>query len=101
NSTLALTPSTGGVSLANIINPGYSGGTGTYLIDSQNTSGTNTLSGASFLDYNLTVQQAGTSASGALLFQGGSVDFKTSTLTVQGSGTTTLNEQLNSSTSSS
>ncbi len=83
NATLALTNLTGGQSLGNIINPGYLNSSSSYLLDSQNTSGTNTLSGNIFLDANFSIQQA---SGGTLALTNTSLDLKAQSLTLLGSG---------------
>ena len=94
--TLTLTSSNGSQTFGGIINTVGSNTSNALLIDSQNTSGTNTLSANSYLDSALRTQVA---SGGSLLFQGGTIDFKGQTLTVDGAGNTTLNENLFSSTS--
>ncbi len=89
--TLALTPATGGISFGSVINP-VSGNTSNALrIDSQNTSGTNTLTGGIFLDSDLRISQA---TGGALATSTGTFDIKGRKLTVDGGGTTTISQAL-------
>ncbi len=92
--TFALTSASGGQSFAGTVNTVAGNSSNALLIDSQNTSGSNTFSGSVFLDSPLRTQ---TATGGILLFQGGSIDIKAQTLTVSGSGTTTINEALTSS----
>lgn len=54
---IGLAPATGGVSISSVINP-RAGGTGALSIASQNTSGSNTLSGHIGLDRELTISQS-------------------------------------------
>lgn len=92
--TLALTPLTGGVNFSSVINTVSGNTSNALLIDSKNTSGTNTLSGSLFLDSDLrTLQQAG----GTLAFTTGSTDIKARKLTVDGAGTTSISQVLSSS----
>ena len=90
-----LTVATGGQSFANTIvsRPG-SAGYGTRMIDSQNTSGTNTLSGVIALDAALTLKQA---AGGTLSLSGSFLDVKQQILTVNTAGTVDISKPLNSS----
>jgi autotransporter-associated beta strand protein len=83
--TFALTNPTGGHSFSNTINTVSGNTSGALLIDSQNTSGTNTLSGGVFLDSPLTIQQA----SGGTLAVTGVVS-NGSSLTKTGAGTLVL-----------
>ena len=92
--TFQFTNLTGGQSFSGIINTVSGNTSNALLIDSLNTSGTNTLAGASFLDSDLKTQVA---SGGTLNFAGGSVDVKTRKLTVAGAGTTVINEALTSS----
>jgi autotransporter-associated beta strand protein len=92
--TLQFTSLTGGQSFASVINTVTGNTSNALLIDSLNTSGTNTLAGASFLDSDLKTQVA---TGGTLSFTGGSIDVKTRKLTVSGGGTTVINEALTSS----
>ncbi len=87
NATLALTASAGGQSLGNTINPGFAGGTSTYLLDSQNTSGTNTVSGNIFLDNDFTINQA---AGGSLSVTNSTLDLKSHRLLLTGSATSNI-----------
>lgn len=89
--TFALTSVTGGQTFSSTINT-VSGNTSNALfIQSLNTSGTNTVSGPVFQDAALTVQN---SAGGTLLFSGTDIDVKQQQLTISGSGTTIVNEQV-------
>ncbi len=95
--TLALTPAAGGISFAGTINSVTGNTSGALLIDSQNTSGTNTLTSGIFLDSDLTLQQA---AGGALSLNTGTLDVKSRTLTVIVGGSNanvTVNQALTSS----
>jgi len=92
--TLQLTSLTGGQSFASIINTVTGNTSNALLIDSLNTSGTNTLAGASYLDSDLKTQVA---SGGTLSFTGGSIDVKIRKLTVSGAGTTIINEAVTSS----
>ncbi len=83
NASLVFSSASGGLSIGSIVNPGYSGGTGTYLIDSQNTSGTNTISGNVFLDAGLRMNQA---SGGTLSITNATLDLKAQTLTLTGTG---------------
>jgi fibronectin-binding autotransporter adhesin len=84
NASLVFSSLTGGLSVGSIINPGFSGGTGTYLIDSQNTSNTNTISGNIFLDASLRIQQA---TGGTLSITNATLDLKGNTLSFNTGGT--------------
>ncbi|MBL9130577.1 MAG: autotransporter-associated beta strand repeat-containing protein, partial [Verrucomicrobiaceae bacterium] len=90
-----LTAATGGQSLGNTIvsRPG-SVGFGTRTLDSQNTSGTNALTGVIALDAPLTVKQA---AGGSLNLTGSFLDVKQQTLTVEAAGSVDVSKPLNSS----
>ncbi len=70
--TFNLTNATGGQTFAGIINPVAGNTSGALLVNSQNTSGTNTLSGSIFLDAPLTVQvgTGGTLASTGVISNG-------------------------------
>lgn len=92
--TLQFTSLTGGQTFSSVINTVTGNTSNALLIDSLNTSGTNTLSAASFLDSDLKVQVA---SGGTLSFTGGSIDVKIRKLTVAGAGTTIINEPLTSS----
>ncbi len=65
-------------------------GTGARTIESSNTSGTNTYSGAIYMDGNLTVQTTNAGGTLAITNTGDGVDIKNQTLTVTGPGTTTI-----------
>ena len=90
-----LTATTGGQSLGNTIvsRPG-SVGFGTRTLDSQNTSGTNALTGVIALDAPLTIKQ---SAGGSLNLTGSFLDVKQQTLTVDAAGSVDVSKPLNSS----
>jgi fibronectin-binding autotransporter adhesin len=83
--TVNLTPVAGGLTYSGLINSVTGNTSGALLIDSQNTSGTNTLSGSIFLDSPLRLQVA---AGGSLAVTG--VVSNASSLTKQGGGTLTL-----------
>ena len=83
--TFQLTVATGGQSFAGLINSVTSNTSGALMVDSQNTSGTNTLSGNIFLDSPLRLQVA---AGGTLAATG--IISNASSLTKQGTGTLTL-----------
>jgi len=93
--TLVLTPAAGGLTVPSTINTVTGNTSNALLIDSQNTSGTNTISGSVFLDTDLRVQQA---VGGTLSFAGSnSIDVKIRKLTVAGAGTVSIAEVLGSS----
>jgi autotransporter-associated beta strand protein len=84
-----------------VVRPSSSGTQGTRLLRSLNTTGTNQYSGSVFLDAGLSVRSA---TGGTLLFQGGSIDIKGQTFTVDDNsgnvntqGKVTINEVLGSS----
>jgi autotransporter-associated beta strand protein len=81
SATLSLGNAFGGASGVSLTSPleVRAGGTGTRVMRSLNTSGTNTFGGAITMNNGLTLE-AGTN--GTFLFQGGSFDLKTNTLTV-------------------
>ena len=83
--TFRLASATGGQTFASNINSVTGNTSGALLVDSQNTSGTNTISGSVFLDSPLTFQQA---AGGTLAITG--VVSNASSLTKSGAGTLTL-----------
>ena len=56
--TLNFTPAAGGLTYSGVINPVSSNTSGALVVNSQNTSGTNTLSGQIALDSNLAITQA-------------------------------------------
>ncbi len=97
--TVSLTATAGGQTLAStlVVRPSASGSQGVRTIASQNTSGTNTLSGGVFLDADLTTSAT---AGGTLAFTGGTFDLKNQTLTVGGSGNTSISGALQNSTGS-
>jgi fibronectin-binding autotransporter adhesin len=77
--TLQFTNLTGGQSFASVINTVSGNTSGALLIDSQNTSNTNTISGNIFLDSNLRVQQA---TGGTLAITNATLDLKGNTLSL-------------------
>jgi fibronectin-binding autotransporter adhesin len=81
SATLSLGNAFGGASGVSLTSPleVRAGGTGTRVMRSLNTSGTNTFGGAITMNNGLTLE-AGTN--GTFLFQGGSFDLKANTLTV-------------------
>lgn len=89
--TLSLVNATGGQSLGNtiVVRPGSSGA---KTIKSTNTSGTNTLSGNVFLDADVTVSSD--NAGGTLALTGTTIDLKNQTMTLTGSGDTTISGNL-------
>lgn len=91
--TFALTSLTGGQTVAGVINTGTgaspgSNTSGALLVDSQNTSGTNTITGNIFLDSDLKIRQA---ALGTLSITNATLDLKNQTLTLVGATTGTYN----------
>ncbi len=92
--TLQLTVATGTQSFAGNINSVSGNTSGALLLDSQNTSGTNTLSGNVFLDSDLASQVA---AGGTLAYTGTTLDLKGNTFTVGGAGTTTIANTISNS----
>ncbi len=93
--TFQLTNPTGGQSFGGTINSMSGNTSGALLVDSQNTSGNNTLSGNLYLDSNLAIQQA---SGGTLTISGATLDLKGQTLTIQGAGNTTISGTLQNST---
>ncbi len=81
--TLQFTAATGGQSIGSIINAVSGNTSGALLVDSQNTSGTNTISGNIFLDSNLRMNQA---SGGTTSITNATLDLKAQTLTLTGSG---------------
>jgi len=94
--TFALTSATGGQNFGDIINTTSGNTSEALLVNSQNTSGTNTLSGNTYLDSDLFT----TVASGGVLALTGSTDLKNQTLTAGGAGNTNISGVLVSSTGS-
>lgn len=94
--TLALTPATGGVSFSSTINSVSGNSSGALLIDSKNSSGTNTLGGGIFLDSGLKFQQA----SGGTLALSGGIDVKGNIATFQGAGDFNVSSVVSNSTGS-
>ena len=95
--TFQLTPLTGGITVNALINTVGSNTSGNLLIDSQNTSGTNTLAGDFYLDSDLKMQQA---AGGTLNTSATTLDLKNQTMTVLGNGTVGLAGVVGNSTGS-
>ena len=93
---LSIIDADGGTTVGNVINvrPGSSG---VKTISAANTLGTNTFSGAIFLDADAAIA---TAAGGTLAFTGATFDLKNQTLTVGGAGTTTIGGALQNSTGS-
>ncbi len=90
-----LTVATGGQSVGNTIVSRPGGiGYSTRLVDSQNTSGVNALTGVIALDAALTLKQA---AGGTLNLTGSFADVKQQVLTVDAAGTVDVSKPLNSS----
>ena len=81
--TFQFTNLTGGQTQAGVFNTVTGNTSGALLIDSLNTSGTNTLSADTFLDSNLRVNQA---SGGTLVLSDTTFDLKAQTLTLTGSG---------------
>ena len=92
--TFAFTPAAGGLTFAGVVNSVASNTSGALLVDSQDTSGTNTLSGHIALDSPLTIQQSGaggtlaitqarsgTTTNTGMDIKGQTVTFNTSTAT--------------------
>ena len=96
--TLALTNLTGGQSFGSVINTVANNTSNALLIDSQNTSGTNNITGNVFLDSGLRVSQA---AGGNVTFSTGTFDLKSQVLTVNAASgsTVTISQNTTSSTS--
>ncbi|MFZ4598585.1 MAG: beta strand repeat-containing protein [Terrimicrobiaceae bacterium] len=96
--TLALINSTGGQSFGSVINTVSNNTSNALTLDSQNTSGTNTITGNVFLDSALRVTQA---AGGNLTFSTGTFDIKSQNLTVNAASgsTVTISQNMTSSTS--
>ena len=69
--SLNLTPAAGGLTFAGIVNTVAANTSGTLAVNSQNTSGTNTLSGQFFLDSNLKITHYTVSGAGLLVLSGG------------------------------
>ena len=85
--TFQLTPLTGGLTSTALINTVSGNTSGALLIDSLNTSGTNTLAGDFYLDSALRVNQA---AGGTITISDATTDIKAQTLTLTGGGTINL-----------
>ena len=94
--TLNLTAAAGGQTFASIINPVSNNTSGALNVNSQNTSGTNTISGGIYLDSPLNI--SATSAGGTLLLTG-TVDVKAQTLNIAGAGIVNVASGIQSSTS--
>lgn len=95
--SLILQELAGGQSIAStlVVRPSSSGTQGIRSIQSQNTSGTNTLSGSIYLDAALSTQST---SGGTLAFSGTVLDLKNQTLTVTGDGTTSITNSVENST---
>ncbi len=93
NAEMNLIAATGGQSLSNTI-VARAGSSGVRTLDSQNTSGTNALTGVIALDAALTLKQ---SAGGTLNLTGSFMDVKQQTLTVNNAGTINISKSLDSS----
>ena len=107
DANLNLTTLTGGTTISSVINPVTTSGTGAITLNSQNTSGTNTLSGHVALDRNVTITQAGGGAlnitqvhtgadTGNVL--GNDIKGLTETLTAASTGTINISGTIYSST---
>ncbi|MBA3960400.1 MAG: hypothetical protein H0X40_00665 [Chthoniobacterales bacterium] len=81
--TFQLTPLTGGLTTNALINTVANNTSGALLIDSLNTSGTNTLAGDFYLDSALRVNQA---SGGTIVISDATTDIKGQTLTLTGTG---------------
>lgn len=81
--TFALAAAAGGQTFTNTINTVSGNTSGALVVDSQNTSNTNTISGNIFLDSGLKIQQA---AGGTLALTGTTFDIKAQSLTLSGAG---------------
>ena len=95
--TLSLINPTGGQTMSRPINVRLSGSgsTGTRTIKSTNVTGTNTVSGNMLLDADLTVTSV--NAGATLALTGATLDLKTRTMIVTGSGNTTISGALQNS----
>jgi autotransporter-associated beta strand protein len=102
NAEIDLITAGGGVSLSSIINPVSTSGSGTLKIDSQNTSGNNTLSGHFGVDRDLTINQSSGGTLDITQARSGGAgsdtgfDVKTRTLTLTGGGNINFNDVYNS-----
>lgn len=83
SATLQFTSTTGGQSFASIINTVAGNTSNALLIDSLNTSGTNTINGNIFLDSALRINQA---SGGTTSITNATLDLKAQTLTLTGTG---------------
>lgn len=81
--TFNLTAAAGGQTFSSIINTVGSNTSNALVVNSQNTSGTNTVSSSIYLDSNLAINQSG---GGTLLLNGGTIDVKNDLLTYGGAG---------------
>ena len=81
--TLQFTSLTGGQSFGSIINTVSGNTSGALLVDSLNTSGTNTISGNIFLDSALRINQA---SGGTISITNATLDLKAQALTLTGTG---------------
>jgi len=91
--TFGLTAVTGGLAFSGTINAVSGNTSGALIINSANTSGSNTLSGSIFLDIGLRV----TNAAGGILALTGTTDVKAQQIIVGPSGTITVGGQMASS----
>lgn len=94
DASINLTTATGGTTISSLINTVATSGSGALSLNSQNSSGNNTITSAIYLDRALKVQQA---AGGNLTFSTGTFDVKAQALTVDSAGTTTISQALTSS----
>ena len=92
--TLNLTATTGGQTFASVINPVTNNTSGALSVNSQNTSGVNTISSSIYLDSSLAINQAG---GGNLVLSGGTIDLKSNTLSVGGAGVVNVTGTITSS----
>jgi fibronectin-binding autotransporter adhesin len=81
--TFQLTNAAGGQTFAGTLNAGGGNTSNALVLNSLNTSGTNTLSGNLFLDSNLTITQ---SSGGTATINGTTLDLKAQTLSLKGAG---------------
>ncbi len=94
--TINLTASAGGQTFASVINTVSGNTSGALAVNSQNTSGTNTISGNIYLDSPLTVNT--TAAGGTLSLTGGTIDVKSQSLNFGGAGVVNVANGIQSST---
>jgi fibronectin-binding autotransporter adhesin len=95
NGIFQLTATNGGQVFNGTINTVGGNTSNALLIDSKNTSGTNSLGGSIFLDSNLTIQN---SANGLLQLSGNTIDIKSQQLTINNSGALSITKGITSST---